>query len=463
MIPGHEDTYFFSAQEAQKVALEHNRSEDGESLQVCYYDGEELETSLVNLIHLPIDNLLQDLASGNYRLPEVVNLEGFELSAHVKMEITANFNMSLLEVQEYRKQYNASYLQELNKAKLDFDEPLRFYILANAMTEVMQHVAKSIADALESLGYEVLFDLYYGIEDINSTKKISKFNPHATVNINHFNSSHLNEKCFNFIWYQDPMPILFDNTVLDVRDRDFIYSLLEEIDIPLEKKGISPVRQNFCTNEREFKLLPNISREKKIVFIGSSYHKIIEVSENNLLALDYVSDVFNKGQRLDASLAKVISDKFSIEEDYVLRKLFPYFVRDKTVLWLCSLDIGYQIEIYGNDWDIYEEVRPYYKGVLEYGKEIVEVYNSATYSFAPHNSYILQQRIFEASACGCISIVYECEEPIYEEALEYFKTKEELYQIFNHKPENKSFEKILFENSYKTFANKMIEQIGKKL
>ena len=462
----YEDTYFFSRDEALKVATRQNRFDNDEKLQVCYYDGEKIESNLVNLIHLPVDNLLEELAMGRFRLPTKVDLNGLELSSSVKIEITTHFNMSLFQVREYRNQYNQSYLKTSQNATLDFNEPLRFYLSANSETQVMQYVSKAIAQTLQDAGYEVFYDLYYGVEDRNCLKNISAFNPHATININHFNNAYISHECFNFVWFQDPMAILYDASVLLPRERDYVFSLLKEFDLPLLKKGVTPKRQGFCINKKDFKLHAEIERKKKIVFVGSSYAHIIPQDKDVADAIEYSTKAFGDGEYFGEEFVDEVSTRFFLNKDFVLTKLLPFIVRDISVLWLCGIESEYEIEIYGHGWELYDSVKPFYKGPLAYGEEISKVYSGATYSFAPHQNYVLQQRVLEASACGCASIVYNPLEPnepkIYEESLEYYKTKQDLLDILNAtNAKEKSFDRLLSENSYEHFAQEILETIKK--
>jgi len=157
-----------------------------------------------------------------------------------------------------------------------------------------------------------------------------------------------------------------------------------------------------------------------------------------------------------------------LNEAYLLNALLQFVVRDTSVLWLCSHASEYEIEIYGHGWDVYESVRPFYKGALNYGDDIAEVYNGATYCFAPHQAYALQQRVLESAACGCIPIVYDCfdnkDDREYEEALEYFKTPQDLKDIlFNDDIVSKDFTKLLDENSYEHFVDEIINKTKKEL
>lgn len=464
----YEDTYFFNAQEALRVASRQNRSQNGELLQACYYDGEKIESDLVNLIHLPVDNLLQELAMGRYRVPTKVDLTGLELSSVVKVDITTNFNASLYEAKKYREQYNEHYYNTLKKATLDFSEPLRFYLSSRVTTQVMQYVSKNIADALEEAGYVVMYDLYHGIEDGSCLKNLSAFNPHATININHFNNSFLNDNCFNFVWFQDPMPCLSDDSILPIRERDYVFSLVNQFDDLLQNKGVEVQRQSFCSNENIYKLDNSINRERKIVFIGNSYLNMIPEGDAQAdSVIKYITSLFDDGVEFTHEVIDEISNLFYMDQYYLNTVIIPFVIRDISLLNLCQIKSDYEVEIYGSGWDRYEVLKPYYKGRLSYGQDIAKVYNSATFAFAPHQLYILQQRTLEASACGAIPIVYDCRnfsnEKTYEEAIVFFRTKKELETILLSSAPKKDFTQLLQENSYKSFVEKLLKIIQENI
>lgn len=459
----YDDTYFLNPQEALAVATEQNRwGENNYNLQVCYYDGEIIESEFSNLIHLSLDNLVDELAQGVYRIPTKLDFTGLEISDSVKDDILANFNQSIAHAQNYREQYNFHYVQALRSMKLNFNEPLRFHIMASTSTQVMQYVAKGIVDELESSGYNVFFDLRDGAEDSTCFRRLLQFNPHVTICLNHLNNGFLGPDVFNFIWFQDPMPMLLNDEEVQLRDRDYVYSLVPAIDKLLDKKGIPYERQSFGINTNIYKKYENIKREKKIVFIGSSYAK--QIPDGHLELIDYLANAFHDGVVFTEEKIHNISAEFNIDKATLESRVIPFIVRDMSVIQLCRMRSEYEIEIYGFGWDQYSDVAPYFKGPLQYGDDIAKVYNSATFAFAPHQQYVLQQRVLEASACGAIPIVYDCrdlaDEP-YEEALVYFKTFNDLQNILlNKNVPQKDFTRLLEENSYKSFVGKILKVIG---
>ena len=464
----YEDTYFFNPQEALRVASQQNRYNENNSLQICYYDGEKIESELVNLIHLPIENLVENLAVGEYRIPSKVDFTGLELSSSIKLEITVNFNMSIEHAKIYRDKYLEYYYKKITNATLNFSEPLRFYMSASANTQVMRYVSENLANVLKAKGYEIDFHLYSGIEDLACLKRVAECNPHVTININHFNNKFLNKDIFNFVWFQDPMPILLEQREIKLRDNDYVFSLIPEFDKLLDAMNIPQQRQSFCVNNNIYKINPDIKREKKIVFIGSSYYDEYYGEKINHAVIKYIIKLFESGESFTSLKIEEISKIFSINKVFLSTKIIPYIVRDLAVIWLCSIKSDYQIEIYGHGWDRYEEVIPFYKGALKYGKDIADVYSGATFAFAPHQTYLLQQRVLESSACGAIPITYDCrditQEKVYEEAICFFKTKKDLESLLKeNKVPKKNFENLLNENSYDNFVDKMIKIVNENI
>ena len=333
--------------------------------------------------------------------------------------------------------------------------------MASANTNVLQYVSKNIAKTLEKMGYEVVFKLYYGIEDMGYFKDMADFNPHVQININHLHNHYLNESIFNIIWIQDAVTMLFDDKKIPLRKRDFIFTLVKDFEDLLKKKGIESLRQSFCVNDDEYKLYPDIKREKKIVFIGSSYSKHVKDDENIRRVIDHLSRAFQNGETFMQDKIDKISKEFNVDKTELTTRIIPFVIRDVSVLMLCNIDSDYEVEIYGYGWEDYDSIKEHYKGEPKYGEDIAKVYNGATYAFSPHPEYILQQRVFEASACGAIPIQYDCrdicDEDPYNEAFIYFRTQEDLARILKDPVPKKDFSRLLKENSYEYFVQKILK------
>lgn len=459
----YQDIYFLSSHEAQKVANAQNRSSDKLKLQVCYYHGDRIETDLLNLVHLPIENLVDGLAISNYRLPTTLNTDGMNLSDDVYENVLSQFNSSLEYAGVLRRELNKHYFDLLKNCKLDFDEPLRFWLSGHSQTDVHQYVTKGIAKALKNLGYEVLYSLLHGCEADVDLKELVSFNPHVYININ-FMQNFLSPEVINFVWIQDTFAFDEINFNKIRTDKDHFFTLISSFDTILEKKNINFQRQSFCVNNDAYKLDNTILREKKIVFIGSSYFELIEDTDDKLdNIIEFLVKKFIEGVTFTDIYLNKISADFSIDIEYIKEILLPYIIRDYSILELVTLDTDFKIEIYGKGWDKYKSLEPFYKGFLTYGDDIANVYRSATYALCPHTLYVLQQRVLESSACGAIPVVYDCkhttgDEP-YNEGICYYKSKKDLENILVKSPNNKDLSRIVYENSYENLANKILKII----
>lgn len=467
----HYDTYFLDPLVAYEVAKQQNKiGGDMHITQVCYYDGKKIDSSLVNLIHLPLENMLDGLSNGIHRIPTTIDFTNIALSGDELEELKLFFGDVIARATKNRQERLRLNLHKLKHTSLDFKELLRFFIPANAATMVMQYVSKNVANELEKRGYSVYFLLSYGTGDAESfIDALATYNPHVVFNINHLNNTILGDDVFNFVWFQDAMDHLVDRDVsYNLRDRDTIFSLLPTMDRLLDIKKVPYVRQSFCANLDGCKHNQKIKREKKIVFIGSaSVNELSNPAQNFQDALSYSMEIFLRGEYPDHNQTLEISKRFGLEV-IEIDNLFYRIVRDMSVLWLCSIKTDYKIEVYGPSWDKYETVLPYYKGVLKYGEDIADVYSSATYALAPNSGYMLTQRVLEASACGAIPVVYDLRKTMpqedYDEAFYYYSKLSDLEVLLkSDSVPNKNFDRLLSENSYGALVDKMLKIIKEKL
>jgi hypothetical protein len=468
-----QDTYFLNAQ----VALEEANKENKlyihnviESTQICYYNGEKLENAPYNCINVPVKDLVEYFSTTKNRVPTNIEIRNSSLKIE---EIPALKNYFIQYINAAKQKMNSNIIEISNKIKElkpNFNEKrLRVYISTCRETTTMQYMSLTIAETFKSLGYDVFVTTQeHDIQActiLEGFKNILEFNPHIIFTINHIYSHFFNDNIFNFIWFQDPMPVLVNNAPIVLKNRDYIFSLVKEFDEYLNKKDVSYMRQSFCLNDKVYKKYKNIKREKKIVFIGSSYYRFRESRDLEEKVYLYIEKLFTQGISFSESVIDEISIKFNITRLDLDSRIIPYVVRDMSVRWLCSIDTDYKIELYGWGWDMYEETKEYYKGSLSYGEEISKVYNSATYVFSPHQKYLLQQRVFEGAGSGAIPILYDIkditDEDNYNEAFIYFRTKSDLKNILNKKePVKKNLSRLLNENTYSAFVNKMIKIVN---
>ncbi|MEW5831649.1 MAG: glycosyltransferase [Campylobacterota bacterium] len=469
------DIYCFDSTTALEEAKKRKRvgtsNPHVDGLQICYYDGELIPHAPENCINVPIGNFYEYFLTTKNRLPEQIHFGNKEYSSEVKNELVSVIKQTLQSIVKERDALTRVLMNDAKQAEPDFSAPLKVFLIASRETTVMQYISQNIADAFKKLGYEV----FLSIEE-NDMQKIDtflhlvhyvQFKPNIIININHLNNSFLHENVFNFIWFQDFMPVLQSNQPIVLRKRDTVYSLLPDLDLLLKQKQVPFSRQSFCVNKTIFKPDERIKREKKIIFIGSSYVPRIDPKHQNANITKEVIDILEMGQEFTPEMIQKLAKKHNLEPQYIQNHIIAYAVRDVSVLWLHKIhqETGLPVEIYGWGWEQYDILKPYCKGSIPYN-QVAALYNSAVYTLVPHSMYVLQQRTLEAAACGCQPIVYDCRyndtPPFYEESLEYFRTVDDIIRIIE-KDSTKDLASIVDENSYEHLAGRIISTVKEQL
>ena len=469
------DIYCFDSTTALEEAKKRKRvgtsNPHVDGLQICYYDGEPIPHAPENCINVPIGNFYEYFLTTKNRLPEQIHFGNKEYSSEVKNELVSVIKQTLQSIVKERDALTGVLMNDAKQVKPDFSTPLKVFLMASRETTVMQYISQNIADAFRKLGYEV----FLSIEE-NDMQKIDtflhmihyvQFKPHIMININHLNNSFLHEDVFNFIWFQDFMPILQNNQPIALRQRDVVYSLVPTIDLLLEKKAVPFNRQSFCVNKTVFKPNETVVHENKIIFIGSSYASQVTAQYDQTPLLKEAVDILNAGKEFTKKIIHKWAEKYGFTVEYIQNHVLAYIVRDMTVLWLHKIhqQTGLPVEIYGWGWERYDVLKPYCKGSVSYN-QVASLYNSAKYALVPHNIYVLQQRTLEAAACGCQPIVYDCRyndtPPFYEESLEYFRTVDDIIRIIE-KDSTKDLASIVDENSYEHLAGRIISTVKEQL
>lgn len=474
-----QDTYFFNVEDAIKESQKNYSVNIGHPTifgrQICYYNADEkVEDLPENCIFVPLEKFYNFFHTTRYRLPKRVVVYNDDFDNPMEAKLLSDQLAEILKIAENdRNNLINLYFDENKNLVPNFDdEKLRILIPTTKYTTVMQYVSKAIYEVLKA---NEKYDIKLFIEETEFESsddflpllvEYHNFNPHVVININ--NLFHFcNEKVFNFVWFQDPMAFVMNEEKYKKKDREYFFSLTYFFDKCLERKEIPYERQNFAINDNIFKVNDNIKREEKIVFIGSSYVNIIKPYNLEKSLIDELKEHFEKGFDFNNSYIESILEKYTISKDVLVQKVIPYIVRDFSVIWLCESELSkkFEIEIYGWGWDEYPQTKAYYKGELSYGQALVDVYSSAKYTLAPHADYIIQQRVLEAISCGCQPILYDCREkdnpPYYEDVLTYYKSKEELLNVFN-KCNSEKFESFIKNFTYKTFVEKILNIVEKE-
>ncbi len=472
------DTYFFDYKDALKEAKKENKLDIFGSLQLCYYNGENKHSTLENLIWLPLDDFCEYMSeTPNRMVSDVV----FDKSFTKEQEIQIKSYLQQLQfiAANKKKKIGNEYRKAIKKQSPNFNEPLRILFLTTRITTVLQFVAKNLADTFTQMGYDTFISIEssplqsWGGADIEQSpdfawhlKNIYEYNPHIIFNLDWMNNTFLNENVFNFVWFQDPMEILYNNQKIDVRKRDYIFTLFDEFKDALIKKGVSKNKikmQQFATNPKIFYRDSSIQKGHKIVFLGSDYsfEKNVKIPKN--IEKEIYEHIENN--TLTEKLVSEWAKKSNVDEKYFQTSIITSYVRRRVIVWMCSLkDI--EVEVYGTDvWLQTPEVAPFYKGLLPYGEEMAKVYNGAIYGVSAHPQYRYQQRIFEMSACETIPLVYKCdllkEKFTHEDNVLSFSTLEELKNCIGQIPK-KDPKQISEDISFKKLAQKIIDIVKKE-
>ena len=464
---GSQDTFFLDSKTAEKYASELRTSDAGYQLQCCYYSGEKLESHLPNLFHLPLETLVPDLAEGRHRIPTAISYEGCGLSAEQMRESNELIGAAIKSAAPLRESLNSICGRQLLQAELDFSEPLRFLLQGHVNTRVMRHVSENIGKALQGLGQVVYFRLQHGTEDNFYTRDILDFNPHVTININYLNHI-ISEDVFNFVWIQDALPWITDQDIeVRLRSRDRVFHLTHYLGDLLLKKDIYSSYQPFCIDHNTYKNRSEVSREDKIVVIGSSYiSQWAGVRSAKKLELcKIVLDHYLQHGYLDLEGREILIAAYSEISSEDMKYICDYVERDLLLKQILSLDLGVPIEIYGYDWELDSDFMPHYKGVLAYGESISRMYNSAKYTLVL-GGYVLQQRTLEAAASGTIPLVLRATEAEdsssvekIEDHLVFFNTPSELPALLGKK-HNPDLDGLVARHTYDKFATEITSHVG---
>ena len=466
------DTLFFDAQKALKTALKFNEVETipdhpVKALQICYYIGDKLEEKEIpkNCIHIELENLYNYFVTTKNRLPQIIDIASWEMNISEAQILAENINAILTCVIEERNNLVSIYAKKIIEQSANFnDQKLRIFIPTIRESTVIQYVSKNLSEAFGT-DCEVL---YYIADELGDQYPLAKyyymyeFNPHIVITIDFIENHVINENTLLFCWMQDPMAILTNDEPIKKRKNDFYFVLLNRFGKSLIKKGIEDKKiyfQPFSTNPNIFYKKSTIKKENKIVFLGSDYSFEKNTNITNRCIYETISYIDTNTLTKDKMVELAL--KYNFAPDYFDTFVVVSLVRRRVIEWVCSLK-NITVEVYGTDeWKQNKIVSPFYKGLLPYGEEMANVYNSSKYAIAVHPFYRYQQRVIEISACGSIPVIYKghlCNEDeifTHENNVLSFSTLEELKNCIGEKPINDS-KQISQEISYKNLATKII-------
>lgn len=463
--------YFYLYEDA--LSAYNKEKVDDKILNIYYYGQEDIQSDIANIIYIPLDNLYNIFLDTTLPYPSTFNFRGIPFSTQDELDYFGTYvNEVGKNIIETRGIYEKQLISSIKNISLFENEQLKVFMFTNKSTKVLQHLMKNIKDSLSKIDNVevnlIVYDQYELVDTYNLIKELVTFKANvlflANEHFKYFND--LPDDIFRFVWVQDPFDQMYNDQKIDVRKRDIFYSLIKPFDKYLEKKGINPLRQSFCVNTDLFRIKKDIKKEDKLIFIGSSYINHCQHNEKNLCVINKLKELYFSEVEFDDNCLDQISKECDIQRHFLELRILPYVIRDFTLEYICGLGLDLQIEVYGEYWDYNEIVKPYYKGVLKYGEDLVDAYNSAKYSLAPHSDYVLQQRVLESAACGCIPIVYDCtyrsDDPDYSDSLIYFKKPQDIIAFLKN-GENKNLLRIVDENSYDTLAKRVYNTVKNEI
>ncbi|MCU7837426.1 MAG: hypothetical protein KZQ83_19570 [gamma proteobacterium symbiont of Taylorina sp.] len=456
----HQDSYFINSLEALNTAKQQNRVNCGnpviDGLQICYYDGEVIDTPYQNLIHLNFSNFIDFFIYSRLRIP--IDLVCPKDASHkIKQESSKHFKKNIQSIEQQREKITTKLKLQAKKLKPDFSEKhLRVWLPASRYTTVLQYAYKAIAREFEYQGYKIHLDIEVnemeGINRVDFMKIFIAFKPHIAVYINHKHNEYLHDDVINFIWWQDPMPILKQREHIKWRENDhvFVYSeLIQKMMIACGKNDF--IDQPPCIDENIFYPDTEIKRENSIVFLGSSYYsQIQDFSENEHAALEQFMNLFVQGISLIKQRIEIILNKYQVTIERLIYGI-TYIVRDTSVKWLCSQNV-IPFQLYGNGWDYKAIFNKNHKGQVSHGTAVADIYRKARYALVclPHE--VESQRLAEIIACGCIPIVFDSRDYCnYSDdlGLNFYKTQADIIALLEQPKQLKRAKQLPTKFTYK--------------
>ena len=311
------DSYFLDNNLALKVANQQNRVKTKnphvDGLQICYYSGKRIKNAPKNCIFVPLENFVEYFSYTPNRFPQKIYFENSDLvTLEQQQEFQLLFDQAKKTIEQNRLSRINNLFNKISKQQLNFnDEKLRIFIPACRETTVMQYVSKDIATYMQSKNFEVLFYIQDELGNCNLLSLLEqqyKFNPHIIIQINHIDNQYLNKDIFNFVWFQDAMPILTDKKPIILRDRDFIFSYAKFFTKMLIKNNVSKnkiFKQDvFPVDTNQFYYDKNITKKDKIVFVGSYYNVKDRILQNL-----YISNKLDSKLKQFINQGKILTPK----------------------------------------------------------------------------------------------------------------------------------------------------------
>lgn len=473
------DSYFFSSKDAYREAVQQKLVDLNHptvtGLQVCYFDGAEISDALPNMIHLPAEQVCERLLDARTRQPQAVRIP-FSTPNEVRDQLIGVFETLMQQVMHDKLRRMAERREQARKLAPTAGpgEPLKVMLVTSRITQVLQFTTFGMARAFESLGHEVCVSIERSpLEQSHEYEVIQEyidFAPDVVFIIDHLRNDWLHPDVTFVAWYQDLMPPLQEREQLSVRANDQIYSASVELDGYLHDCGVEQVhRQGFCIDSAVFHPPVQARRRNRIVFVGSAYAPKVTDGPKVMALGHALRKRVEQGEVFSRSEIETMADAAGVDREQAFWVLYHFLTRDLIVHWLCKHlpGLGIEVEIYGRYWANDPVVAPYYRGEIEHGEALAELYRSSRYALVCHPFEINSQRLAEVSACGCIPVVYDCRRvatrPHWDEQCLFFNTEQELCALLVDEPPVRDLGQIAAGRTYQDFARKIVQQHRSRL
>ncbi|MBF0161682.1 MAG: hypothetical protein HQL88_05280 [Magnetococcales bacterium] len=482
-VPGslpHLHTFFASREKALHCALHGNPLCKGRPTidPLYYYTGDPIPNAPPSLIRVPPTHQ----AAVAFLLPHTLALPA-DIDFDPGIDAERRLAESMLDILDAVNQARQAEIHRLGpvcqtvRPVFHPGQLLRVYLPATRKFGLWPQV-KDLAQGFRSVGgCEVLYLAEQSGQEVWSFHHWQQvhilFQPHIVIDLNgmfgYYHGLLLHPDVFRVAWFSDFMPYLVRGVPMPWRERDLIYSLEPGFDAMLYRCGAPQVqRQVFCYDDAVFRDWQR-PRKRKVVFIGSGYSYIFnrfkERADECRKILSVMSEMLDAGERVtDAVLDRLTSGSVFIRGEVTL--LLCRAVRIRSVHWLCELSDEIEVEFYGPDWELNDIIRPFYKGVIPHGPEVVELYNDVQYVLVNHPFDLHSTRMFETAACGAIPIVYDCRHqaatPHWDDHCLWYLSKEEMRACFTKVP-TASPHAICAGKTYAEFARRILAEVESRL
>ncbi len=276
----HKDSAFFTTLEALNTAKQKNRVACGKSLdglQICYYHGNFIKTSLDNLIYVALDDLLHFFIFSCLRWPQ---------KFYIERPQTQNYKDILECAQQNRNEQLEILKQQALQVIPDFQNiPINVLVIAGRFAyretdDLIETLSDKIILDLEALGYNVL--LYKEASEMEAWNEVDllhqyiEHQPQIIVNFNQLVSDFCHPDVINITVWQELPAHIPTSDQLGFRINDFNGVASQLIQKHLYRCGA----KNFFTidNTPFLALFNSVNVERKKIEI---YQNITITAENS--------------------------------------------------------------------------------------------------------------------------------------------------------------------------------------